>query len=164
MEKGNPFATLMRPLSKLGLDDRGKKANLTMQSGMIGSLLHHIASRQNIMFSMYMCARIQANPKESHLIVIKRILRYLVGAPLIDIQYPKESLSSLISYFDANFVSSKIDWKNTSETCQFLGHSQSLNIVKSEIIHCRSKAYCRQKLLFSTTLDEIITSRLWICF
>jgi hypothetical protein len=51
---------------------------------MIGSLLYLCASRPNIML---FC--IQANPKECHLRVMKRILRYLVHTPNFGRWYPK---------------------------------------------------------------------------
>ena len=44
---------------------------------MIESLLYVTASRPDVMFSVRMCARFQASPRESHLKAIKRILRYL---------------------------------------------------------------------------------------
>jgi hypothetical protein len=37
----------------------------------------------DIMFSVCMCVRFQANPKKAHLSVVKRILRYLKNAPSI---------------------------------------------------------------------------------
>jgi hypothetical protein len=46
---------------------------------MIGSLLYLTASRPNIMFSVCLCARFQLCPKESHLVTVKRIFRYLLG-------------------------------------------------------------------------------------
>ena len=46
---------------------------------MIGFLRYLIASRPDIVFSVCLCARFQSNPKESHLSVVKRILRYLHG-------------------------------------------------------------------------------------
>ena len=46
---------------------------------MIGSLLYLTASRPDIMFSVCLCARFQANPKESHSTTVKRIFRYLHG-------------------------------------------------------------------------------------
>jgi hypothetical protein len=39
------------------------------------------ASRLDIMFLVCMCARFQSDPKECHLRVVKRILRYLVHTP-----------------------------------------------------------------------------------
>ena len=46
---------------------------------MIGSLLYLTASRLDIMFSVCLCARFQSCSIESHLIAIKRIIRYLKG-------------------------------------------------------------------------------------
>ena len=56
---------------------------------MIGSLLYLIASRPNIMFSVYLYARFQSYPKESHLITVKRIIRYFMGTIEMDLWYPK---------------------------------------------------------------------------
>ncbi|GKC77899.1 hypothetical protein Tco_1128673 [Tanacetum coccineum] len=71
----------MVPPNNLGPDLNGKYVNETQYRGMIGSLMYLIASRPDIQFSTFLCARYQANPKESHLIVVKRIFRYLKGTP-----------------------------------------------------------------------------------
>ena len=44
---------------------------------MIDSLLYLTASRPDIMFSVCMCDRFQANPKEAHLSVLKESLGIL---------------------------------------------------------------------------------------
>ncbi|GJV27616.1 hypothetical protein Tco_1384064 [Tanacetum coccineum] len=72
----------MVPPNKLGPDLNGKVVNETQYRGMIGSLMYLTASRLNIQFSTCLYARYQANPKESHLIVVKRIFRYLKGKAL----------------------------------------------------------------------------------
>ena len=46
---------------------------------MIGSLLYLTSSRPDIQFSVCLCARFQASPRESHLTAVKRIFRYLAG-------------------------------------------------------------------------------------
>jgi hypothetical protein len=56
---------------------------------MIGSLLYLCASTPDIMLSVCMCARFQADPKECHLRVVKRILRYLVHTPSFGLWYPR---------------------------------------------------------------------------
>jgi hypothetical protein len=70
-----------------------------------------------------MCAKFQANPKEIHLRVVKRIMRYLVYTPKFRLWYTKGSTFDLIGYSDANYAGCKIDRKSTSGTCQFLGRS-----------------------------------------
>ena len=74
------------------------------------------------MFSTYLCARFQADPRESHPVAIKRIFRYLKGTPKLGIWYPRESGFDLIGYSDADFASCKIDRKSTTSTSQFLGN------------------------------------------
>ena len=46
---------------------------------MIGSLFYLMVSRPDIMFSVCLYAIFQSYPKDSHLITIKRIIRYLKG-------------------------------------------------------------------------------------
>ena len=64
---------------KLDMDEKGKPIDQTKYKGMIGYLLYLTASRPDIMYSVCLCVRFQACPKESHLTVVKRIFRYLKG-------------------------------------------------------------------------------------
>jgi hypothetical protein len=65
----------------LDLDPNGKEVDQKLYHSMIGSLLYLCASRPDIMLSVGMCARYQAAPKESHLMAVKRIFRYLIHTP-----------------------------------------------------------------------------------
>ena len=84
---------------------------------MIGSLLYLTASRLDIMFSVCLCARFQACPKESHLSAVKRIFRYLIGTQNLGLWYPRGTSFDLIYFSDADYAGSKIDRKSTSDTC-----------------------------------------------
>jgi hypothetical protein len=86
-------------------------------------LLYLCASRPDIMLSVCMCARFQSDPRECHLVVVKRILRYLVATPCFGIWYPKGSTFDLIGYSDSDYAGCKVDRKSTSGTCQLLGRS-----------------------------------------
>ena len=90
---------------------------------MIGSLLYLRASRPDIMLSVCMCARLQADTKECHLSAVKRILRYLVHTPNLGLWYPKGAQFNLVGYSDADYTGDKVDRKSTSGTYQFLGRS-----------------------------------------
>jgi hypothetical protein len=76
---------------------------------MIGSLLYLCASWPDIMLSVCMCARFQADPKEVQLRAVKRIMRYLVYTPKFGLWYPKGSAFDLIGYSDADWAGCKID-------------------------------------------------------
>ena len=72
---------------------------------------------------MYVCACFQANPKESHLTTVKRILKYLKGTAYFGLWYSSGASPSLIDYSDVDYGGCKIDKKNTSGTCHLLGCS-----------------------------------------
>ena len=123
MEEAKTMKTPMSSLIKLDKDEKGKSIDSTMYKDMIGSLLYLTTSRPDIMYSVCLCARFQSCPKESHLSVVKRILRYLKGTMDIGLWYPKGDNFELIGFSDADFSGYKVERKSTSGTCHFLGHS-----------------------------------------
>jgi hypothetical protein len=123
MKNGKPIKTPMGTNGHLGLDTGGKSVDQKVYRSMIGSLLYLCASRPDIMLSVCICARLQANPKEVHLRAVKRIMQYLVYTPKFGLWYPKGSTFDLIGYSNANYAGCKIDRKSTSGTCQFLERS-----------------------------------------
>jgi hypothetical protein len=123
MDKAKPIRTPMGTNGHLDLDMSGKSVDQKVYRSMIGSLLYFCASRSDIMFSVCMCARFQATPKECHLRGVKRIMRYLVLTPYLGLWYPKGAHFELIGYSDVDYAGCKVDRKSTSVTCQFLGRS-----------------------------------------
>nr|GEY33931.1 putative ribonuclease H-like domain-containing protein [Tanacetum cinerariifolium] len=111
MDKENPW----------GKDGPGKDVELHLYRSMIGSLMYLTASRPDIMFVVSACARHQVTPKECHLHVVKRILRYLKGHPKLGLWYPKDSPFDLVTYSDSNYGGATQDRKSTTRGCQFLG-------------------------------------------
>ena len=95
-------------------------SNAMLNTGVlqIGSLLYVTASRSDVMFSIGMCARFQASPRESHLKATKRILRYLKHTQNVRLWYPKGARLELIGYSNSDYVGCKVEKKSTSGTCQ----------------------------------------------
>ena len=120
MQDSSTATTPMATTTKLD-PDQGLEVDITNYRGMIGSLLYLTASRPDIMYATCLCARFQANPREPHLIAVKRIFRYLKGTPSLGLWYARESDFGLCGYSDADFAGCKIDRKSTSGSCQFLG-------------------------------------------
>ena len=104
-----PKATPMSVTTKLTKDEGGKSVDITKYRGMIGSLLYLTASRPDIMFSVYMCARFQAMPKESHLNAVKRIFKYLKGTNDLGLFYSSSPSFDLIGFSDADYAGSQTD-------------------------------------------------------
>jgi len=112
---------------------------------MIGSLLYVTASRPDVMQAIGLVARFQANPKESHVLAIKRIFRYLKGTTESGLWYLKGNELTLVSYTAADWEGSIHDRKSTSGVVLYLGDclvswsrkkqpSISLSIAKAEYI------------------------------
>ena len=108
---------------KLDKDENDKEVDITKYWGMIGSLLYLTGSRPDIVFSVCLCAKFQSNPKESHLNVVKRILKHLIGTIHLGLWYPKGTHLNIISYSDTEFAGCQTDHKSTSGTCHFLGYA-----------------------------------------
>ncbi|CAM8917424.1 unnamed protein product [Rhodiola kirilowii] len=69
---------------------------------MIGSVLYLTASRPDIAYAVGVCARYQASPKESHLLQVKRIIKYVCGTADYGIRHTKDTSSYLVGYYDAD--------------------------------------------------------------
>jgi len=87
---------------------------------MIGFLLYLSASRPDILFSVCLCARFELDPRETHLIAVKRIFRYLKGTTNLGLLYRKSLDYKLIGFSDADYVGDRIERESTSGNCQFL--------------------------------------------
>ncbi|GJR82192.1 copia protein [Tanacetum coccineum] len=93
LEDSKPMKTPMSSDTKLTKDEECELVDSTKYQGMIGSLLYLMESGPDIMFSVYICARFQEDPKNSHLEAIKCIFRYNKITTHLVLWYPKGSKS-----------------------------------------------------------------------
>ena len=70
---GNPMSTG----HKLSKYDDSKEVDQTTYRSMIGKSQYVVHTRPNIVLVVGMVARFSTNPKENHMMVVKRIMRYL---------------------------------------------------------------------------------------
>ncbi|GKA84262.1 integrase, catalytic region, zinc finger, CCHC-type containing protein [Tanacetum coccineum] len=106
---------------RLDADLQGTPTDQTTYRCMIGGLMYLIASRPDIAFATFVCARYQARPTVKHLKEVKRIFRYLRQSYNMGLWYSKNSGFELIAYSDADHAGCKDYCKSTSEGLQFLG-------------------------------------------
>ncbi|GKB23000.1 reverse transcriptase domain-containing protein [Tanacetum coccineum] len=89
---------------------------------MIGGLMYLTASRPDIAFATFVCARYQAHPIEKYIKEVKKIFRYLRRTINMGLWYSKDSRFELIAYSDADLAGCNYDCKSTSRGIQFLGY------------------------------------------
>jgi hypothetical protein len=123
MEDAKEITTPMSTNESLDNDKSGNMVDQKLYRSMIGSLLYVTALRPDVIFSVCMCIRFQASPRESHLKATKRILRYLKHTQDVRLWYLKGASFELVGYSDSDYAGNKVERKSTSETCQLLGRS-----------------------------------------
>jgi hypothetical protein len=155
--------TPMSTSVKISSDLVGKSVDPSLYKSMIGSLLYLTASRPDIAFSVGVCARFQANPKESHLTAVKRIIRYVNDTLLYGIWYSRETNLIVAGYSDADWAGNVDDRKRTLGGSFYVGNnlvawmskkqaSISPSTAKAEYIVAGS--CCTQLLWMKTLLGD----------
>jgi hypothetical protein len=99
---------------KTSADLTSKQVDPTLYRSIISSLLYLTASRPDITFSVGVCARFKANPKESHLITIKLIIRYVNATVHYGVYFSRETNLVLAGYSDTDWAGNADDRKSTS--------------------------------------------------
>ncbi|XP_075489616.1 uncharacterized protein LOC142528449 [Primulina tabacum] len=122
-ENTKHMKTPMESIEKLSKDDVAAGVDNTQYRSIIGSLLYLSASRPDIMFSVCLCARYQADPKVTHLKAVKRILRYIAGTVNLGLWYTKETNTNLVGFSDADWAGNLDDRKSTTGGCFYLGNN-----------------------------------------
>ncbi|GJU57904.1 hypothetical protein Tco_1235670, partial [Tanacetum coccineum] len=131
----------MVPPNNLGPDLSGKAVNETQYRGMIRLLMYLTARRHDIQFSTCLCARYQANPKESHIITVKRIFsakkQQSVAMSLAEAEYIVAAgccanilwMKSQLTNYDIIYEKLPIFCDNTS----------AIAILNNPVLHSRTK-------------------------
>jgi len=122
--KMEDFKHVLTPMvtgCKLSIDDSSKDVDQRLYRSMIGSLLYVTTSQPYGIEVVGQVARFQAAPKESHIIVIKRILRYLNGTAKYGLWYPKGNNLITQAFTDAYWAGRIDDHKSTNGATFYLG-------------------------------------------
>ncbi|XP_062104185.1 uncharacterized mitochondrial protein AtMg00810-like [Humulus lupulus] len=123
LENAKHINTPMSTTLKLSKDEQGVKVEPTLYRSMIGNLLYLIASRPNICYSVGVCARYQGNPMESHISIVKRIIRYVNSTVDFGIWFSKDTNSNLVCFSDTDWAKNAYDRKSTNGGCFYIGNN-----------------------------------------
>ena len=122
LESDSSVRTPMSPNIKLTVDLLGKSVDSSLYKSMISSLLYLNASKPDISYSVGVCARYKANPKESHVIALKRIIKYVKTTANFGVWYSKDTNDVLAGYSNADWAGNANDRKSTSRGLFLCGY------------------------------------------
>ena len=88
---------------------------------MIGKLQYVVHSGPKIALAIGIVARFSVNPKENHLMVVKRILRHLKGIDDFGLYYKRSEKFELRAYTNVDWGGNIDDRKRTNGGTLFLG-------------------------------------------
>ncbi|GKC40579.1 retrovirus-related pol polyprotein from transposon TNT 1-94 [Tanacetum coccineum] len=154
----------MLPLNNLGSDELGVSVNETLFRCMIGSVMYLIASRPDIRFSTCLCARYQANPKESHFVAVKRIFRYLKGTPNLGLEYPKGSGFDLKTYSNSDYAGCNLDRRTEAEYVVVAACCAQVLWIKSQladydVLYDKGPIFCDNTSAIAISNNPVLHSR-----
>ena len=132
LEDCKPVSTPMIVGCKLSKEDDSKDFDQRTYRSMIGSLLYVTTSRPDVKQAVGMVARFQSTPKETCVLAVKRIFRYLKGTMNLGLWYPSKKSFSLRAYSDVDWAGCVDDAKSTSGGAFFLGESLVAWIIKKQ--------------------------------
>ena len=87
---------------KLSKNDDSKEVDQTTYRSMIGKLQYVVHTRPDIALAIGMVARFSTNPKENHMMKIKRIMRYLKDTNNYGLWYKKGGTLDLKAFIDVD--------------------------------------------------------------
>ncbi|XP_042484971.1 secreted RxLR effector protein 161-like [Macadamia integrifolia] len=153
MEDSKPISTPMVVGCKFSSSDESSSVDQTLYRTTIGSLLYLTASRPDILQAVCLVAQFQGSPKETHLVALKKIFRYLRGTMEYSLWYPKIESFTLIAFSDADWAGRVDDRKSTSGGTFFSGQSlvawhskkqESISLSIAEAEYIATTASCTQ--------------------
>lgn len=117
MENCKEVATPIETNAKLSLDEEGISVDGTLYKQIVGSLRFICNSRPDISYGVGLISRFMSNPKASHLVAAKRVLRYLKGTQNYGILFPRGRSSSeteIEAFSDSDWSGDTVERKSTS--------------------------------------------------
>ena len=165
LEYASSVRTPMSPNVKLTVDLLGKSVDPSLYRSMIGSFFYLTASRPDISYSVGVCARYQANPKQSHMTAFKRIIKYVKTTADFGVWYSKDTSDALVGYFDTDWAGNVDDRKSTSGGCFYVGNNlvswmskkqNSISLSTAEVEYIAAGSCCTQLLWMQKLLHDYI--------
>lgn len=119
----NPVRTPVEVGTKLSKNDDGAPVDQTYLKQIVGSLRYLTCTRPDISYGVGLISRFMESPRQSHMQVAKRIMRYLKGTYDHGLFYASTNQCALVGYSDSDWGGDLDDRKSTSGYCFNFGNT-----------------------------------------
>ncbi|KAJ9547861.1 LOW QUALITY PROTEIN: hypothetical protein OSB04_020404 [Centaurea solstitialis] len=100
--------------NRLTKQEDGKRVDATLFKQMVGSLLYLTVTIPDLAYSVCLISRFMAGPMESHMMVAKRVIRYIKATTSMGIFYQRGNTDEMVAYTDNNYARDLDDRRSTS--------------------------------------------------
>ncbi|WVZ51462.1 LOW QUALITY PROTEIN: hypothetical protein U9M48_002608, partial [Paspalum notatum var. saurae] len=121
MAECHSTATPVDTRAKLSATDGSPVADPSEYRSLLGALQYLTLTRPDLAYAVQQVCLFMHDPREPHLALIKRILRYVKGTLSTGFHLGKSSPQSLTAYSDADWAGYPDSRRSTSGYCAFLG-------------------------------------------
>jgi hypothetical protein len=102
-------------------DDDSDEIDPHLYRQLIGSLMYLVNTKPDICYVVNVLSQFMSQPRQTHWIATKHVLRYLRGTVGYGLRYASSVDLSLQGYADVDWARSAMDQKSTSGCCFTLG-------------------------------------------
>jgi hypothetical protein len=119
----NPSDTPMEARLKLSKHNTSPEVDPTKYRSIVGSLRYLVNSRPDLAYAVGYVSRFMERPTTEHLVLVKRVLRYIAGTLHFGCYYQRKKGALLEGYSDSDLAGDVDTRKSTSGILFFLGSS-----------------------------------------
>ncbi|XP_026420195.1 uncharacterized protein LOC113316190 [Papaver somniferum] len=134
-------------------------SNITEYRSMVGGLQYLTMTRPNICFNVNYVAQFMQSPTDEHLLLVKRILRYLKGTLGTGVLLSAGDITAISAYSDSDWAGCPDTRRSIYGMCVFLGSSLVSWSSKKQPTISKSSAEAEYKSLAITAAEVV-----WISF
>jgi hypothetical protein len=121
MSECHPTATPVDARAKLSASDGAPVKDPTEYRSLAGALQYLTLTRPELAYAVQQVCLFMHDPREPHLALVKRILRYVKGSLSAGLHIGTGPVKSLTAYSDADWADCPDSRRSTSGYCVFLG-------------------------------------------
>lgn len=158
MSSCNPARTPVDTQPKLSATDGSPYADPTQYRSLAGALQYLTFTRPDISYDVQQICLHMHDPRDGHMNALKRILRYLQGTLEHGIYLYPSSMSTLVSYTDADWAGCPDTRRSTSGYCVFLGNNLLSWSAKRQPTISRSSAQAKYQ-----GIANVVSEFCWHC-
>ncbi|KAJ8899766.1 hypothetical protein K2173_019466 [Erythroxylum novogranatense] len=114
LQNANDVKNPIVPGVKLSKEGDGNRVDCMLYKQLIGSLMYITTTRPDLMFVVCLLSRYIMDPRDEHMQVAKRVLRYIKGTLGFGVFYKRGMTEELIVYTDSDYAGDIDNRRSTS--------------------------------------------------